>query len=99
MEQTSCHGRKKVRSEEEKKRLLNRLNRISGQIRGLGNMLEEDAYCIDVITQVAAAREALASFSRVLLEEHIRTCVARDLKEGRQGVSEELVETVRRLTK
>lgn len=79
--------------------MLHRLNRISGQIRGLSKMVEEDAWCPDILMQAAAAREALASFSRLLLEEHIRTCVCRDLKEGKEDAAEELVSTLRRLMK
>ncbi|MBR3837090.1 MAG: metal-sensing transcriptional repressor [Clostridia bacterium] len=94
----SCKRTKK-RSTQEEKALLNRLNRISGQIRGIYKMVEEDAYCTDILTQAAAAREALGSFSRMLLEEHIRTCVCQDLKEGKDGTAEDLVRTLRRLMK
>lgn len=91
--------RKKKRSPEEEKKLLHRLNRISGQLRGIYKMVEEDAYCTDILLQTAAAREALSSFSRLLLEEHIRTCVCHDLKEGKEEAAEELVETLRRMMK
>jgi len=96
-----CNGscRKKKRSAEEEKRLLNRLNRISGQIHALSIMVKEDAYCPDILVQASAARQALASFSRVLLEEHIRSCVCHDLKEGKEETAEELVETLRQMMK
>ena len=99
MENNCPCQRKKKRSTEEEKRLFNRLNRISGQLRGIYKMVEEDAYCTDILLQTAAAREALSSFSRLLLEEHIRTCVCHDLKAGKEEAAEELVETLRRMMK
>ena len=92
----SC-GRKKKRDVQEEKALLNRLNRIMGQIRGLSKMVEEDAYCPDILIQAAAAREAINSFSRVLLEEHIRSCVSTDLKNGKTEAAEELVQVLRKV--
>ena len=97
MEENCSCMRKKERSPEEEKMLLNRLNRISGQIRGIYKMVEENAYCPDILLQASAAREALASFSRLLLEEHIRTCVSDDLKNGKKQAAEELVQTLRRM--
>ena len=84
MEETPCCccHKTKERSEEELRGLMNRLKRIEGQIRGLEGMLEKDAYCVDVLTQAAAANAALNAFSRELLAAHIRTCVARDIREG-----------------
>ena len=76
------HCRTKERSEEEIKDLITRLNRIEGQIRGIRKMVEEDAYCVDVLTQVSAAKCSLNSFSKVLLGSHIRTCVAEDIRNG-----------------
>lgn len=99
MEHTCPCVRKKKREPEELKRLLHRLNRISGQLRGIYKMVEEDAYCTEILVQTAAAKEALNSFSRLLLEEHIRTCVSRDLKDGKEEAAEELVETLRRMMK
>lgn len=97
MEQNCNCKRKKKRSPEEEKALLNRLNRISGQLRGIAKMVEEDAWCPDILLQAAAAREALSSFSRLLLEEHIRTCVCEDLQSGRTEAAEELVEILRKI--
>ncbi|MBQ4036517.1 MAG: metal-sensing transcriptional repressor [Clostridia bacterium] len=95
-----CHcKRKKKRSPEETARLLSHLHRIEGQIRGLANMVEEEAYCPDILTQASAARASLASFSRSLLEEHIRTCVCHDLAEGKTEAAEELVQTLRGMMK
>lgn len=91
-----CHKTKK-RTEEEYRCLLNRLNRIEGQIRGIKNMVERDAYCTDILTQVAAAGAALNSFSKELLSSHIRTCVADDIRNGKDETIDELVDTIRKL--
>ena len=94
-----CSGMKKVRSEKELKSLLNRLSRVEGQIRGIRKMVESDAYCIDIITQVSAANSALNSFSKMLLSEHIKTCVADDVREGKEEKLDELVKTLQKLMK
>ena len=96
--QCHCHD-KKVRSEAEYKDLMHRLNRIAGQIKGIQGMVERNAYCIDILTQVAAATAALNSFNKVLLGNHIRTCVAQDIREGREDTVEELVSTLQKLMK
>ena len=94
----NCHCHKtKERSEEERKKLMNRLNRIEGQIRGLKRMLESDAYCPDILTQAAAANAALNAFNRELLSEHIRTCVVHDIREGKDETVDELVDTIYKL--
>ncbi len=93
-----CHKSKK-RSEKEHKDLLNRLSRVEGQIRGISRMVEEDAYCTDILMQVSAANAALNSFSKVLLSEHIRTCVADDIRQGKDDTIEELVATLQKLMK
>ncbi len=87
------------RSEEQRKKLLNRLNRIEGQIRGIKGMLERDAYCPDILTQSAAVNAAVNAFNKELLEAHIHTCVVRDIREGKDEVVDELVETIRKLMK
>ena len=97
-EENSNH-RKKERTQEERKALIHRLNRIEGQIRGIRNMVEQDAYCPDILTQVAAASAALSSFTRMLLGAHIRTCVAEDIRAGNDGRIEELVEMLQKLMK
>lgn len=99
MSDNCCHNRKKERSENEYKKLLNRLNRIEGQIRGVKGMLEKDAYCVDIITQVSAITAALNSFNRILLSEHIRTCVKDDIQSGKDDSAEELAELVGKLLK
>ena len=89
----------KNRGEEEKKDLLNRLKRIEGQVRGLQGMVEKDAYCVDVLTQVTAVSAALDSFSRLLLSNHIHTCVAEDLKNGKDEVVDELMSLMQKMMK
>ena len=93
-----CHKTKK-RSEEEYKALMNRLNRIEGQIRGIRGMLEKDAYCTDILTQVAAANAALNAFNRELLDSHIRSCVAEDIRAGKDETIDELMDTIKKLMK
>lgn len=99
-EQEKCSCGKKInRSEEERKKLLNRLNRIEGQIRGLKGMVEENVYCNDILIQSAAVTAAINSFNKELLASHIRTCVATDIREGRDDVIDELVGTIQKLMK
>lgn len=98
-EKCECCKRTKHRSEEEHKRLLNRLSRIEGQIRGIKNMIEGDAYCTDIIIQVTAATAALNSFNKELLSEHIRTCVAEDIRNGKDEVIDDLLLTIQKLMK
>ena len=95
----ACCCRHKVRSPEEHKALLNRLNRIEGQVRGIRGMLEKEAYCVDILVQVAAANAALNSFSRELLAQHIGSCVADDLRAGSDEKLEELLRLLPKLMK
>lgn len=94
-----CAGRKKERSAEEHKSLINRLNRIEGQIRGIKGMVEKDAYCTDIITQVAAATAALNAFNKELLSNHIKTCVAQDVRAGKEDTLDDLLTTLQKLMK
>lgn len=87
----------KERSGKEYKDLMNRLKRIEGQVRGLQGMLEKDAYCADVLIQVAAVNAALNSFNKALLSEHIRTCVADNIRAGNDEVIDELVILLQKL--
>ena len=98
-EEKRVPARKKARGESERRDLMNRLKRIEGQVRGLQRMLEEDAYCPEILTQASAANSALNSFCRVLLAAHIRTCVAEDLRSGREGTVDELMDTLQKLMK
>lgn len=99
MEKECCCHKTKHRSEEEYKRLINRLSRIEGQIRGIRGMVEKDAYCPDIMIQVAAANAALNAFNRELLNSHIKTCVADDIRQGKDETIEELIETLKRIMK
>lgn len=93
-----CH-KTKHRDDEEYKALMNRLNRIEGQIRGIKGMVEKDAYCTDIITQVAAATAALNAFNRELLSTHIKTCVADDIVAGKTETVDDLLDTLKKLMK
>lgn len=94
-----CHPKTKQRTEQEFKALIQRLNRIEGQIRGIRGMVEKDAYCTDILTQVAAANAALNAFSRELLASHIRTCVAQDIRDGNDATIDDLIATLQKLMK
>lgn len=89
----------KKRGDRERRNLVNRLSRIEGQVRGIRNMVENDAYCTDVLTQVSAVDAALNAFNRVLLENHIKTCVYDDIKNGKDGTVDELVSVLQKLMK
>ena len=89
----------KARTDEEKQLLTNRLKRIEGQVRGVLGMVERDAYCVDILTQVQAISSALTSFSGALLESHLKTCVKDGILEGRDEVLDELVGVISRFMK
>ncbi len=94
-----CSHKTKVRPEEEYKKLIHRLNRIEGQIRGIRGMVEKNAYCTDVLVQVAAVNAALAAFNRELLAEHIKTCVKQDILNGKDETIDELLATLQKMMK
>ena len=94
-EQSCCQT--KLRTPEEMRDLSHRLSRIEGQIRGIKGMVERNAYCIDILNQVSAASSALNSFTKILLTSHIRSCVAEDVRDGREEKLEELVKTLQKL--
>ena len=96
---SECCKRMKMRNEDEKKALINRLNRIEGQIRGIRGMVERDVYCADILVQVAAVSAALGGFNKELLGEHIRTCVADDIKDGGDKKLNELLELLGKIMK
>lgn len=89
--------RTKKRTDSEYKSLVNRLNRIEGQVRGIRNMVEEDAYCTDILMQVSAVTSALVSFNKELLNSHVRTCVLEDIKNDKIETLEELIEVIGKL--
>jgi CsoR family transcriptional regulator, copper-sensing transcriptional repressor len=92
-----CSGKTKERNSEEIKDLMNRLRRIEGQVRGVEGMVEKNAYCTDILIQVSAISAALNSFNKVLLANHIKTCVADNIRQGNDDVIDELVATMQRL--
>ncbi len=94
-----CSARRKERSPEEYKRLIHRLNRIEGQVRGIRKMVEECAYCPDILVQSAAVSAAVNAFNRELLANHIKTCVAQDIRTGRDEAVDELLATMKKLMK
>lgn len=98
-QQHCCSHKTKHRTAEEQKALLNRLNRIEGQVRGIKGMIEKDAYCTDILTQVAAVTSALNSFNKELLACHIKTCVADDIRNGNDETIDELVKILQKLMK
>ena len=97
--QACCCHKTKERSKEEYTSLIHRLNRIEGQIRGIRGMVEKSAYCTDILMQVAAANAALNAFSKELLANHIRTCVAQDIRDGKDETIDELVQALQKLMK
>ena len=98
-EPSPCCCRHKDRTPEEHKALVNRLSRIEGQVRGIRGMLDKDAYCVDILVQVAAVNSALNSFSKELLAQHISTCVADDLRAGGNEKLDELIKLLPKLMK
>lgn len=94
-----CSKKHKDRDEKEFKDLMNRLKRIEGQVRGVENMLESGAYCTDILTQVSAINSALNSFNKVLLGNHMKTCVAQNIRNGNDDVIDELMSTLQKLMK
>lgn len=94
-----CSSKKKERSEAEYKSLINRLNRIEGQVRGLKRMLDENSYCTDILTQTTAVSSALDAFSRELLGNHIKSCVAENIRNGNDEIIDELLDTLRKMMK
>lgn len=94
-----CSQRKKERSPEEYKKLIHRLNRIEGQIRGIKGMVENNAYCPDILIQSAAVNAAINAFNKELFANHIRTCVADDIRNGKDEAIDELVVTLQKLMK
>lgn len=100
MENYECCSRKtKERPDKEYKDLLNRLSRIEGQVRGIRKMVENDAYCTDILIQVSAVTAALNSFNKVLLSNHIHTCVAENIRKGNDEVVDELVTVLQKMMK
>ena len=98
-EKKCCCAKTTSRSEEQKKKLLNRLKRIEGQVRGLQTMIENDAYCNDILIQSSAVSAAMNGFNRELRAAHIHSCVVRDIRDGKDEVVDELITTIQKLMK
>ena len=98
-EKCCCSHKTKERSEEEYKKLIHRLNRMEGQIRGIRGMVENNAYCTDILVQVSAVNAALNAFNKELLANHIRTCVADDIRAGKDETIDELVNILQKMMK
>ncbi|MGN1094165.1 MAG: metal-sensing transcriptional repressor [Candidatus Neoclostridium sp.] len=98
-EECGCRKKSTARSEEERQKLIHRLNRIEGQIRGIRKMVEKDEYCTDILIQSSAVSAALNAFNKELLAGHIRGCVARDIRDGKDEVIDELLVTLQKLMK
>ncbi len=94
-----CRHKTKERSEKEYKDLVNRLSRIEGQVRGIRKMLDSNAYCTDIIVQVSAVNAALNSFNKVLLTNHIKTCVTEDIRQGKEDTVDDLLKVLQKLMK
>lgn len=94
---SDCLIKHKHREDKEYKDLIHRLNRIEGQVRGIRSMVEEERYCVDIITQVSAVTSALNAFNKALLSQHIKTCVADNIRNGNDEVVDELCETLKKL--
>lgn len=103
MDEKKCccqdRARSAPRDDAELKDLIHRLNRMEGQIRGIRGMVERNAYCTDIMVQVAAVNAALNAFNRQLLTTHIRTCVAEDIRQGHQEAVDDLLNTMKKLMK
>lgn len=100
MDKCCCNtGKTKHRDTDEYKALITRLNKIEGQVRGIKNMVENDRYCVDILTQVSAVQSALNSFNKILLSQHIKTCVVDDIKSGNDEVVDELLNTIQKIMK
>ncbi len=99
MQNECCCKKTKERSDEEMKKLIHRLNRIEGQIRGIKGMIEKSAYCTDVLVQSSAVTAAMNAFNKELLASHIKTCVAQDIRDGKDETIDELVATLQKLMK
>ena len=97
MDKKECCHKTKERTEEEYKRLITRLNRIEGQVRGIKGMVEKNAYCVDIMIQVSAVNSALNAFNKELLSNHIKTCVADDIREGKDETIDELLDTLKKI--
>lgn len=96
-ENCCCHYKNTPRSEETSKQLRNRINRVIGQLNGIQKMLDDNRYCGDVLTQIAAAESALQSIGYIILTEHMQTCVVEEIQKGNTEIAAEAVELMKKL--
>ena len=99
MENKKCCEKKTYRGEDEKKLIMNRLNRIEGHVKGIKKMIAEDSYCNDVLIQLSAVENAVKSLSNHILENHLYTCVSKDLEKGNIEVIDEMISLFKRFHK
>lgn len=99
MEHSCRHERNAHHSDEFKKKLLNRLNRLEGQVKGIKKMIAEDEYCDDILTQISAVRSALGAVAETLLQAHLNSCIVQQIQSGSEGIMEELQATIHRMLK
>ena len=99
MYNNKCCKKRTIRNEEEKKLLNNRLNRIEGQIRGVRKMISDDAYCNDILIQLSAIENSVKSLSNQMLENHLYTCIARDMENGKFDTIDEIISLFKRFNK
>ena len=92
-----CHTKKTPRSEEMVQNLDSRINRIIGQLNGIKNMIDQNRYCGDILTQIAAVESALSSVGYIILDEHMKTCVVDDVKAGKKETLDELLDLMKKL--
>lgn len=91
-----CNYKKKIRSEEEKKNLITRMNRLTGQMNGIKKMIEEDRYCDDILIQLSAVDKAIKSIANILLDDHMHTCLVENIQNGNTAIIDEVVELFKR---
>ncbi|MCM1122722.1 MAG: metal-sensing transcriptional repressor [Eubacterium sp.] len=92
-----CHHKNTPRAAKEQKQLKNRINRIIGQLNGIGNMIDDNRYCGDILIQIGAVESALQSLGYIILQDHMQTCVVEEVKKGNEAIMEEAVELIKKL--
>ena len=96
MENCCSSGKMKMRTEEEKKKIVSRLNRIAGQVNGVARMVEEDRYCDDILIQLSAVEKSVKSLSALIFESHVHTCLIENIQSGNLSVVDEIVDLFKR---
>ena len=91
-----CQIKKKNRTEDEKKELITRINRIMGSLNGIKNMIEEDRYCDDVLIQLSAVDKSIKSLANVILDNHMHTCLIEHIEKKDYQIIDEIIDLFRR---